>query len=749
MRTVSSLEPLTETIASAFRQNCGNLLSLAFPKTSNTLGANYYEQVLEACVVHRNFILGRLIHSKIVVNGLQIDSFLSCKLIGLYSLSGDVSLAKFVLNQASSCNPFLMNAMIRGYSMNELYQQALDFFYQTTGHGVKPDSYTFSCILKVCTSLSDLQLGKKVHSLVFQSGLESDLFVSNALIAMYAKCGSLFDGISVFERMPERDVISWNSIISAYSENGYNQGALDRVRELARSDLRTDDVTIITSLTISSSPLIIREIHAFAFRKGFESISMVCNSLVTAYGQWGRIEDARKIFDNMIRRDKVTWNSLICSYAQNGFFEESVQLLQEMQLNGFDADVVSFCGVISSLSQNGRSDKAVRMFKELLSFGVKADVIAIVSILPAIADLGHLNYCKEIHSYSYRNAFESDRRVRNALVSVYSKCGFIPKAVQVFKEIQNRDVISWGSMIVGFAENGDFDEALKKFREMIKAKMEPNPITITSIISVCAGTSSLKQGREIHLWAFKNGLEGQTFVGSALIDMYSKCGRIIEAQRVFDLMQEKNSVSWNSLISGYAVHGFGHKAVEIFKKVKEPDQVSFLAALSACSHGGLVDEGIRIFNSMKSFSVAPREGHYSCMVDILGRSGRLEEALELIKSMPTGASADIWAALLGACKIHSNLDIGIRAGTRIIELGCENPGYYVLFSNLMADFGKWEDVQMIRKKMKEMGTKKGAGCSWIEVNKEVHSFVATVKAQHPEWECLFLLLKDMDSLMKG
>ncbi|KAG9447866.1 hypothetical protein H6P81_013994 [Aristolochia fimbriata] len=748
MRAISSLELLTGTAASVSNQNGRNVLSLAFPKLSNTLGANYFGEVLEACAVQKNFTLGRLIHSKIVVNGLQRDSLLSCRLVGLYSLSGDVSLAKSVLNQASASNVFLMNAMIRGYSVNELHLQALDFFHRTTEQGVKPDSYTFSCLLKVCASLSDLHLGRKVHSLALVSGLEYDLFVSNALITMYAKCGSLFDGVSVFERMPERDVISWNSIISAYSEKGFNQEALDSVRELAQSGLRPDDVTIITSLTVPSSLLIIREIHAFVFRRGFESISMVGNSLVSAYGQWGRIQDARKIVHNMIRRDKVTWNSLISIYAQSGFFEESVQLLQEMMLNGFDADVISFSGIISSFSQNGHSNEAVRMFEELLRFGLKPDVIAIASVLPAVPDLGHPKYCKEIHSYSYRNGLESDRRVRNALVYVYSKCGLISQAVQVFKEIQNRDVISWGSMVVGYAENGDFDEALKVFREMITAKTEPTPITITSIISVCAGTSSLKLGREIHLWAYKNGLEGQTFVGSALIDMYSKCGRIKEAQRVFDLLQEKNSVSWNSLISAYALHGLGYKAVQVFNEVEEPDQVSFLAALSACSHGGLVEEGIKIFNSMKSLGLTPREGHYSCMVDILGRSGRLQEALELIKSMPMGASADIWAALLGSCKIHSNLEIGIQAGTRIMELGCENPGYYVLYSNLMADFGKWEGVQAIRKRMRVLGMKKIAGCSWIEVNTKVHRFVATEKSQHPEWECLFKLLKDLDSLMK-
>lgn len=313
----------------------------------------------------------------------------------------------------------------------------------------------------------------------------------------------------------------------------------------------------------------------------------------------------------------------------------------------------------------------------------------------------------------------------------------------------NCDVISWSSMIVGYVQNSYFNEALDTFRQMIMTETEPNQITVTSILSACAGISSLRQGKEVHLCALKNKFEAQTFVGSALIDMYAKCGKIKDSRRVFDLMTEKNLVTWNTMIGGYAFHGLGENALEIFWRVDNPDQITFIAALSACSHGGLVDEGIDVFNSMKSFGVKATEGHYASMVDILGRSGRLDQALELIQKMPIEANADIWGALLGACKTHSSLDIAIYSGARVVELGSKNPGYYVLLSNILADFGKWEDVEMIRKLMKEKGVKKVVGCSWIEVNKGVYSFFSREAAQHPEWESLFKILKGLNEQMKG
>lgn len=644
---------------------------------------------------------------------------------------------------------FLLNAMIRAYSSNDLNQVAIDLFHRKRREGIEPDSYTFSCVLKACATLPDLCRGKELHKLAVESGFESDVFVSNSLISMYAKCGSLESGVDVFDRMPQRDIVSWNSMISAYALNGSDLEAADKVREMFRWGFEPDQVTIISLMTTGSTSEVISEVHGYVLRRGFEPVSVIWNALASAYGKCGGVREARRIFDSSIQKDEVTWNALISTYAQNGLFEESMQLLTDMRLSGFDVDVVTYSGIISSFSQDDLSDEAVVVFKELLNVGLRPDVIAIVSILPAISGIRCLAYCKEVHAYSYREGLESDRRVRNALVSAYSIFGSIQSAERVFEAIRDRDVISWSSMVTGYAQNQYFAEALDTFRQMIGAEIEPNPITITSILSACAGVSALRLGKELHLWALKNSFNGQSFVGSALVDMYAKCGRIKDSRKVFDLMADKNLVAYNVMIGGYAVHGLVEDALRVFRMLEEPDEVSFITALSACRHGGLVEEGIEIFNSMKALKVRPREGHYSCIVDLLARCGLIEQALDLVKTMPMKASIEIWGTLLGACKVHSNLNIGMYTGSRILESGSDNSGYYVLLSNILADFGRWDDVEVMRKLMREKGVKKGAGCSWIEVNKRVHSFVVKERAQHPEWESLFWLLSVLNEQMRG
>ncbi|CAA6665640.1 unnamed protein product [Spirodela intermedia] len=606
------------------------------------------------------------------------------------------------------------------------------------GEILAPNSSTFSCMAK---ALPDLRRGRQLHALSVTSGLGSDVFVCNSLVGMYAKCDSLSDGVQLFERMPQQDVVSWNSIISAYANRGLHQEALLKVREMVgHGVLRPDQVTLASALTACSSTETVREAHGYIVRSDLQSCSTVQNALISAYGRCGEIRQAGLIFRSSVLLDGVSWNALISCYARNSLFEESFRLLQEMGARGLRADVITYSGIISSLAQAGRPKEAVGVLRQLLSAGLAPDAIATASVLPAVADLRWAGHCREIHGVSFRRGTGSDRRVANALVSAYGKCGMVGGAWHIFETMEGKDVISWSSMVAGFGQNGHCREALELFSRMIMAEVELNPITITSVLAACAGVSGLRQGREVHHWAAKRGLDEQTFVGSALIDMYAKCGRIRDARKVFDQMPEKNLVTWNAMIGGYAFHGLGEEALEIFRGMEEPDEVSFIAALSACSHGAC----------MERFHVSPREGHYACMVDILGRSGRLERAMELVRTLPMEPSAAVWGSLLGACRIHCNLDLGIFSGAQIIGHGGDQggSGYYVMVSNMLAEFGRWREVESTRQLMSERGVKKGAGCSWIEVNKQVHSFVAKDREQHPEWGSLFRLLVFLSEQMK-
>ncbi|KAK8955242.1 Pentatricopeptide repeat-containing protein [Platanthera guangdongensis] len=344
-----------------------------------------------------------------------------------------------------------------------------------------PDSYTFSCVLKACASALDLPQGKQLHQLAVECGFGADIFVSNSLIFMYAKCGSLEDGVHVFDEMPHRDIVSWNSVISAFALNGLNFDAAETAREMIESGLKPDQVTIISILSFCSTiDTVVREAHGFVLKNGMEALSMIQSAMISAYGKCGMVEKSQMIFNNLAWKDRVSWNSIIASYSQNGLFEESLKLLKEMKKCRLDLDVVTYSGIISSLTQNNLSYKAMAVFEELLSAGLKPDVVAIASVLPSISGIFCLDYCKEIHGYSFRHGLEADRRIRNALVSVYSKCGSVRCAEQVFEAIEDRDVISWSSMIAGYSQNDRLVESLETFREMMIVKLAPNPVTITS-----------------------------------------------------------------------------------------------------------------------------------------------------------------------------------------------------------------------------------------------------------------------------
>ncbi|KAF3778280.1 Pentatricopeptide repeat-containing protein [Nymphaea thermarum] len=718
-------------------------IQFSFSCDASSLMLEKYGQLLDSCCTHKDLVRARLIHAHIVIQNFEQHSFLSSKLVFVYSACGKTTVARLVFDRLLKPSTFACNSMIRGYVNNGLNQEALDFFYQRREAGFRPDTYTYSSIIKACASLPDHEHGRNVHELVKESGLDADVYVCNALISMYSKFHCASEAVQIFDRMSERDMVSWNSVIACYIQNDLDEAAVVALKEMMKEGFRPDQVTIISILS-DCSYATGRELHSYVLTSGFGSTVVIANSLISMYGKCGKLKEAQGIFGTLVQPDRVTWNALIASYSRNGQYEESLRLLRDMRTAGMHVDEVTYSGIISAFSQNDHPQDALRIFLQMLNAGLKPDAVAIASVLPALSDVQSLDCCKEIHGYSHRNSVESDKRVRNALVSVYSQCGSVKSAENVFSRISNKDVISWSSMIVGYTQNGCLNEAIKVFRNMCQSNTKPNPITITSILSACARVSSLKHGKEIHSWSLKQGFHVHTFVGSALIDMYAKCGRINSSRTVFNKMPEKNLVSWNVMIAGYAVHGQGGNALKLFKMVEHPDEVSFLAALSACSHGGLVEDGIDIFNEMKILKITPRQDHYACLVDILGRAGRLDEALAMIKDMPVESNINIWGALLGACRVYHNLELGIYSGKQMLESGCNDSGLHVLLSNIFADFGKWEDVETIRKSMKDRGLKKKVGCSWIGVDNQVHSFVARDRA-HPEWEIVYQVSRDLNN----
>ncbi|XP_057854001.2 pentatricopeptide repeat-containing protein At1g11290, chloroplastic-like [Cryptomeria japonica] len=460
-----------------------------------------------------------------------------------------------------------------------------------------------------------------------------------------------------------------------------------------------------------------KHLHAEILKCGYHRNAFVGCKLVSMYALCGQLTDANQVFDQMPEQNLFAWNSMIKGYVTYVQFENALKLYYRMRSEGISPDKFTFPPVIK-----------------------------------ACTSLSDLQQGKQIHKYILQNGFESDVYVGGSLIDMYMKSGGVDFARQIFNRMAERDIVSWTAMITGFAQNGYADEALNTFCQMQLAGFRPDSVTVASILPATAHILALRQGKEIHNFVIRNAFESDEFVGSALVDMYAKCGRIKIARRLFDKMSRRSVVAWNVIIAGYGIHGLGNEALSLFRKMQleivRPDRFTFTAVLSACRHAILVNEGQECFNCMvEDHCIEPQMEHYVGMVDLLGRAGHLEEAYNFIQNMPTEPNAIVWGALLGACRIHSNVELGVTAAKHLFEMEPENTGNYILLSNIYAEAGRWDGVAKIRTMMRDGDLKKKPGCSWIEVKNRFHTFFGGDRS-HQDSEIIYSTLQSLHKLMR-
>ncbi|CAI0541209.1 unnamed protein product [Linum tenue] len=516
------------------------------------------------------------------------------------------------------------------------------------------------------------------------------------------------------------------------------------------------------------------QVHCLAFVNGHHSDSLLLSSLVHFYLKCDRLMEARKVFDRIPRPNVVACSALLSGYARKGCVEETKELLGEAVEMGLELNSVSWNGMIAGFNHSRHFKDSILMFRDMHSEGFKPDGTSISSVLPAVGDLEMLPCGVQIHGCVIKQGLSQDNWVVSSLVDMYGKCarpnemskvceelhemdvgacnalitglsrtGCVEGALKRFKQFKrqglNLNVVSWTSMIASCSQNGKDMEALELFREMQMEGLKPNSVTIPCLLPACGNIAALMHGKAVHCFSLKNWVSNDVYVGTALIDMYANCGRIQLSRRCFDSMPRRNLVSWNALLGGYAMHGKTKEALEVFnlmqKSGQEPDFISFTSVLSACSQGGLTEEGKFYFDSMsKDYGIEPRLEHYSCMVSLLGRAGRIVEAYTMVKQMPMEPDGCIWGPLLSSCRVHHNLAIGEIAARKLFELEPNNPGNYVLLSNIYASKSMWVEVNSVREMMKSKGLRKNPGCSWIEIKNKVHMLLAgdNLHPQMPE-----------------
>uniref|UniRef100_A0A5K0V9Q9 DYW domain-containing protein n=1 Tax=Nymphaea colorata TaxID=210225 RepID=A0A5K0V9Q9_9MAGN len=478
------------------------------------------------------------------------------------------------------------------------------------------------------------------------------------------------------------------------------------------------DQQVFISLLISCKSVAqVRQVHGQVAVTGMTQNAAVANKLLYTYSQFKFMADARVLFDRMEKRDCVSWSVMIGGFAKIGDYWNCLLVFRELVRSGFRLD-------------NYSAPFALRACRDLI--GVKVG--------------------REIHTMIFKFGLRSDLFVTAALVDMYAKCGVLEEARQLFDKMSKRDLVSWTVMIAAYADSGLPSESLALFDRMKKEGVVPDKVTMVTVVFACAKLGAMHEAVAVHEYITRRGFSLDVILGTALIGMYAKCGCIGVARKMFDEMPQRNVISWSAMISAYGVHGYGRKALDLFPLMIDsgvrPNRITFVSILSACSHAGLVDEGHRFFNCvMPEYGVEPDVKHYTCMVDLLGRAGRLDEAYNLINGMKITADEGLWGAMLGACRIHGNVDLAEEAANQLLELQPRNPGYYVLLSNIYAKGGRWGDVAKVREMMTSKSLKKTPGWTWIEVDNKTHYF-SIGDNTHPQskeiYEMLHVLAKKME-----
>ncbi|CAM6035383.1 unnamed protein product [Sphagnum compactum] len=487
-------------------------------------------------------------------------------------------------------------------------------------------------MIKACAGLGALEDGRLVHKQLIQSGFESDVFVGSSLVDMYAKCGSIKDAWRVFNKMSSRNVVTWTAMILGHLKCGQGQKALELYQQMQQEGVQPDSVTFVGVLNACASLAALKDgrcVHQQIVECGWDADVVVGNSLVDMYAKCGSMEDAWRVFNKMPSRDVVTWTAMILGY-----------------------------------------------------------------------------------------------------------CGNIEDAWRVFNKMPSRNVVTWNAMVLGHVKCGQGQKALELFQQMQQEGVQPNSVTFVGVLNACASMIALEEGRCVHQHIIRCGWDSDVFVGSSLVDMYAKCGSMEDAWSVFNKMPYRDVVTWTTILGGCAMHGHGKEALKHFERMCEegvqPDDVTFICLLSACSHAGLVGEGMHCYASMvKDYKISPKLEHYTCMVDLLGRAGHLQEAENMVMAMPCKPHVAVWMALLSACRIHGHVEMAERIAKRILEMEPDNAAVYVLLSDIYAAGGNEHLCQTIEQQRKEKGVNKQPGRTWIEVNNEVHTFVVDDQ-DHPQ-----------------
>ncbi|CAL2234573.1 unnamed protein product [Prunus armeniaca] len=767
------------------------VLSSLSPSTHKPTKNQVYNQVprtnciislLKSCSNLREFAP---IHARLVTTNLIHDPFTASQVLWFFITIKDFDYARLVFSQTHQPETIIWNTLMENRLKNGSFGDVLSTYYNMVTQGVPLDASTFHFLIHACSRLLAVQQGTEIQGRILKMGLGDNMSLINSLMGLYSKCGKLDEVRKLFEILPQRDVISWNTMISCNVHKGMLYEALNLFQEMqADEEVEPDEITMLSLVSACTKLRDLEmgeKLHQYIEENELEIGGNLLNCVVDMYVKCGKMDKALEHVGRCKPDiDVVLGTIMVGGYVKSNEIHAARCLFNQMT----ERNLISWMTMISGYVQGGYYYESLELFRQMRKTYLSLDEVLLVTVLSACAHVGDCKLGKSIHSLIFKYGMNVEGFLGNALIDLYAKCEKLAEACLVFEQLPCKSVVSWNSMLDGFCRSGDikkarlffneipekdviswntmincysishrFGEVFELFRAMQCSNVRPDKITLASVLSSCASVAALNHGIWVHVYIKKNHIELDIMLGTALIDMYGKCGSIEEAYDIFSDMTEKNVFVWTAMIAAHAMEGQAQKAIDLYSEMEalaiKPDHVTFVALLSACSHGGLVNEGYTYFNKMSSvYSIVPKIQHYGCMVDLLGRAGRLDQAVKFIESMPIKPDISIWSSLLRACGSHQNLELAEKVFQQLIKIDPLNDAAYALISNIYAKAGRWDDVSWARKKLHELGVRKQPGCSLIEQNGAVHEFTAWDFSNPQSAEIYAMLDEIKDRLQK-
>ncbi|KAL1566303.1 pentatricopeptide repeat-containing protein-like protein, chloroplastic [Salvia divinorum] len=604
-----------------------------------------FSSALTACAAVEELELGKCIHGCVIKRGTGGDVYVGTAIVDLYAKSGAMLEAVKQFKLMRVLNVVSWNVIISGFTKKGDCVSAFSVLNEMRKSGEELSSFTVPNVLSACTNPNIFKEALQIHCWTYKVGLNIDPIVESSLINTYSRIGAVSLSEKVFvETGKMKQVGVWANMISAFVQSGSYEKAIIFFQDMLENGINPNMYIVSSVMSMIDSLALGRQVHGYSLKLGMLSEVSVGNSILTMYSKCGDLEDSLKAFEQLERKDYVSWTSMIVGLAENGCADKAIRLFQDM---GFEESI--------------------------------PDDRILAAVLNSCSALRSLKLGREVHGFALRSwSGDEQAIVDSALVNMYSKCGDLDSARIVFDRTRIKDQALWSFLISGYSRCGQVEEALELFHDLLLSGLKADAYTCSSILGALAISSESGVGRQLHGYTIKVGLETEVSVGSSLVMMYSKSGSIIDCHKAFQQITDLDLVSWTTMIASYANNGKGSEALQLFDRMKrsgvEPDAVTFVGVLSACSHAGLVDEGYSHLQSMiRDHGIKPGQKHYACMVDLLGRAGRLEEAKTFIDSMPVKPAILVWETLLAACKVH--------------------------VSNIYAEAGEWDHALKIREAM--------------------------------------------------